>query len=802
MEKWARLLYQPALPLYEGKRVTSCPEHIDIARRAAAEGMVLLKNTGSALPLDKGKKVVLLGKASIEYIKGGGGSGDVSCAYVRSLCDGLKFRGVKIHEPLTDFYKKEIQKQYEAGYIPGMTPEPSVPDELLEEASGFSDTAILVINRYSAEGWDRCSIECNNEIDPWPAKPNLPKLSEELFPKGDFYLSSAEEALIKKATENFKTVIAVLNTGGVTDCRWIRDNKKIRAALFMGQAGMEGGLAAADILLGYENPSGRLADTFAGELSDYPSTVNFHDSFEHVDYTEDIYVGYRYFETIPGAAGKVVYPFGYGLSYTSFKEKVTGVFESAEGFDLDVSVTNTGTVSGKHVVAVYAAVPDGKLGKAARVLADFAKTKELCPGESTELTLHVSRYSLASYDDTGRVSEASYVLEAGCYKFYLGADVRTAVKIDYEFELKKEEVLCRLTHKLVPVELPKRMRSDGSFEELPQGSHRDINECLLKRMVPGSEEAMAPEVRFAARHLLTKPFKEGVRPLKDVAEGKLSLDEFAEQLSDDELIFLLGGQPNTGVGNVYGFGNMPEYGIPNAQMADGPAGIRLAKETGVVTTAFPCANVIANTWSREVAREVGFAGGEELKENNLCVWLTPAVNIHRNPMCGRNFEYFSEDPYLTGKLAGAMVKGIQENRVGASVKHFAANNKETNRKHSDSRVSERALREIYLKAFEIIVKDADPYTIMSSYNAINGVRTSENRELLTGILRDEWKYEGLVITDWWCRSEQYREILAGNDLKMATGFPERVKEAMRLGAVHRKDLLVCAVHVLKTILRF
>jgi beta-glucosidase len=195
-------------------------------------------------------------------------------------------------------------------------------------------------------------------------------------------------------------------------------------------------------------------------------------------------------------------------------------------------------------------------------------------------------------------------------------------------------------------------------------------------------------------------------------------------------------------------------------------------------------------------------GGEELKENNLCVWLTPAVNIHRNPMCGRNFEYFSEDPYLTGKLAGAMVKGIQENRVGASVKHFAANNKETNRKHSDSRVSERALREIYLKAFEIIVKDADPYTIMSSYNAINGVRTSENRELLTGILRDEWKYEGLVITDWWCRSEQYREIVAGNDLKMATGFPERVKEAMKLGAVHRKDLLVCARHVLKTILRF
>jgi beta-glucosidase len=321
-------------------------------------------------------------------------------------------------------------------------------------------------------------------------------------------------------------------------------------------------------------------------------------------------------------------------------------------------------------------------------------------------------------------------------------------------------------------------------------------------MVHGSEEAVEPEVRYVPRHLLMKTLKEGIRPLKDVADGKISVDEFAAQLSEDELIFLVGGQPNTGVGNVYGFGNMPEYGIPNAQTADGPAGVRIAKETGVVTTAFPTASVIANTWNRDIAREVGFAGGEELKENNLCVWLTPAVNIHRNPMCGRNFEYYSEDPYLTGKMAAAMVCGIQANHVGASVKHFACNNKETNRKHSDSRVSERALREIYLKAFEIIVKDADPYTIMSSYNAINGVRAAENRELLTGILRDEWKYEGLVMTDWWCRSEQYRELLAGNDLKMATGYPERVKQAMELGALGRDDLLVCAKRVLETLLKF
>ncbi len=802
MEKWARLLYQPALPLYEGRRVTASPEHIGIARRAAAEGMVLLKNTDSALPLGPEEKVVLLGKASVEYIKGGGGSGDVSCAYVRSLYEGFKFRGVKPFEPVTDFYREQLKKQYDEGFIPGMTAEPAIPGELLEAAAGFSDTAVIVLNRYSAEGWDRCSIECNNEFNPWPETPSLPKLSEGLFPKGDFYLSPAEEEMIKTVTGKFKKVVAVLNTGGVTDCRWIRDNAKISAALYMGQAGMEGGLAAADILLGYENPSGKLADTFAGELSDYPSTEGFHDSFDYVEYNEDIYVGYRYFETIPGATEKVIYPFGYGLSYTCFEEEAVRVCEAGDGFDIDVKVTNTGSLKGKDVVAVYVSAPAGKLGKAARVLGDFAKTENLLPGESASVSLHVSRYLLASYDDLGSVCEASYVLEAGRYEFFLGANVRTARKLDYEYVLERDEVLCRLSHKVVPSELTKRMLSDGSYEDMPQGPHKDINECLLKRVEPGTEEAMAPEVRHVGRHLLMKTVKEGAHTLKDVADGKVTLDEFVAQLNDDELIFLIGGQPNTGVGNVYGFGNMPEYGIPNAQTADGPAGVRIAKETGIVTTAFPSATVIANSWNREIAREVGFAGGEELKENNLCVWLTPAVNIHRNPMCGRNFEYFSEDPYLTGKLAGALVQGIQANNMGACVKHFACNNKETNRKHSDSRVSERALREIYLKAFEIIVKDADPYTIMSSYNAINGVRASENKELLTGILRDEWHYEGLVMTDWWCRSEEYREILAGNDLKMATGYPERVREAMELGALGHDDLLICAKRVLATILKF
>ena len=287
-----------------------------------------------------------------------------------------------------------------------------------------------------------------------------------------------------------------------------------------------------------------------------------------------------------------------------------------------------------------------------------------------------------------------------------------------------------------------------------------------------------------------------------MAEGRNSLDEFVRGLPDERLIDLLGGQPNTGVANVFGFGNLPEYGVPNAMTSDGPAGVRISPETGVLTTAFPCATTIACTWNKLLAEQVGFAGGEELKENNMCVWLTPAVNIHRSPMCGRNFEYYSEDPYLTGRMAAAMVRGIQKNRVGASVKHFACNNKETNRKHSDSRVSERALREIYLKAFEIIVRESSPYTIMSAYNAINGERASESWDLLTGILREEWGFDGFVTSDWWNRAEQYKEINAGNDLKMANGFPDRVKEAVSKGAVKREQMEISAKRILSVILKF
>ena len=317
----------------------------------------------------------------------------------------------------------------------------------------------------------------------------------------------------------------------------------------------------------------------------------------------------------------------------------------------------------------------------------------------------------------------------------------------------------------------------------------------------GTEEGIVPLTRYRASYYRSEEYEKGAIILEDVAEGRASLVEFAEQLSNDDLIHLLGGQPNFSVADTHGIGNLPEYGVPNVMTADGPAGLRLLADRGVFTTAWPCSTQMACTWNTELAEEVGRASAKEVKENNIGVWLAPALNIHRHPLCGRNFEYYSEDPFITGTIGAATVKGVQSVNIAATIKHFACNNKETNRKNSDSRLSERALREIYLKGFEMIVKEAKPWAIMSSYNIINGHRASECKELLEDILRGEWGYEGVVMTDWWTRGEQYKEILAGNDLKMAAGFPDRVKKALELGVITREDLLRSAKRVLGLVLK-
>lgn len=451
MKKWTRVMYQPNLPLRDDKYVTASKEHILLSKKAAGEGMVLLKNEDGLLPLREGSRVALFGKGSFDYVKGGGGSGDVSCAYVRNLYDGFKMlSGISIYEPLSDFYRKNIKEQYESGSAPGMTVEPELGKELLEGAAAYADTAIFVLSRFSGEGWDRSSIEYSVEFNPWGDETSMPKTAGKIFPDGDFYLTREEKTLLEQIKSKFDRIVVVLNVGGVIDTSWIKEDNQIGAALLAWQAGMEGGLAMAELLMGKENPSGRLPDSFAAKLEDYPSTEGFHKSPEYVDYTEDIYVGYRYFETIPGAKDKVCYPFGYGLSYTQFEIKVQKAMEQQGKIIISVQVTNTGKMAGKEVVQVYYSAPKGCLGKPYRALAAFAKTRQLLPGESQVVTLDFAKSDMASYDDLGKIAKSAYILEKGTYEFYVGSSVREVEKVDFTVTVETDEVVQQLTAKAAP----------------------------------------------------------------------------------------------------------------------------------------------------------------------------------------------------------------------------------------------------------------------------------------------------------------------------------------------------------------
>ncbi len=801
--KWTRSRFQPNLPLGENRtKVTESAAHLALARRAGREGIVLLKNDNQMLPVKKGTRLALFGKGVFDYVKGGGGSGDVTVSHVHNLYDGLTKRedGVSVFEPLAGFYRENVKQQYRDGTIPGMAQEPEIPAELLEEARQNTDMAIIVLSRFSGEGWDRQSVEYGSLV---PSEGKQAEQSRRIFENGDYYLTLREKKMVDTVCASFQQVAVVLNVGGMVDTDWFVKEERISSVVLAWQGGMEGGFAAADILLGMESPSGKLTDTFAASLEDYPSTADFHESKDYVDYTEDVYVGYRYFETMENGAGKVNYPFGFGLSYTTFQIEVLWAGEKDGKIAVGVQVKNTGNYAGKEVVQVYYGAPQGLLGKPARQLAAYHKTEELKPGQTQILTIAFPVESMASYDDLGKVAEAAYVLEKGSYRFYVGNSVRDARETDYTYELPKDRVTQQLSHRAAPSQLTERMVSDGSMEKLPLTQPNDFMENGLGWSADETE-GVAPMVREVPRHLLFGLDKETVGDkilLDDVAAGNSDLSAFLDQLSDRDLAELLGGQPNTGVANTFGFGNLPEYGVPNVMTADGPAGLRIEPKCGICTTAWPCSTMLASTWNPQLVREVGAAAAREVKENNIAVWLAPAMNIHRSPLCGRNFEYYSEDPVLTGTIAAAMVEGIQSQNIGAAVKHFACNNKETNRKNSDSRVSERALREIYLKGFEICVKQSQPWVLMTSYNLVNGFRASECKDLLDGILRDEWGFQGVITTDWWTKGEHYKEIKAGNDIKMGTGYPERVLTALEKGLITREEMEVCARRVLEMILK-
>ena len=790
MDKFARFRYQPCIPLGEdGKRVTASAKHIALTRKAAAEGMVLLKNEDNALPLKKSEKIALFGKATIEYIKGGGGSGDVHCPYIRNIYEGFEEKEkegkVKIFMPLVDFYKEYVKEEsvnvltqeqinarwdivnnmefcqkrddmtYDTFAAMHVT-EAKVPDELIEESAKWADTAIITLSRFSAEGVDR--------------RPQ----------GGDYYLSDLEKDLIDKATALFKKVIIIINSGATMDCEYFAENDKVQALLFGWQGGMEGGAAIADILCGDVNPSGKMVDTIATTYDCYPGKDDFWESFWFCDYSDDIYVGYRYFETIPGADKFVRYPFGFGLSYTTFSFSGKACIESEGKIIAVVTVKNIGNVAGKEIVQLYYSAPQGKLGKPSKELAAFKKTKLLIPGESETLVMSFDIKDMASFDDLGKIQKSAYVLEKGNYTFHMGTSIRNTEKLAFEYIVSEDTVIEQLKQWCKPTKLAKRMLADGSYEELPVGEAGYYYEPVQD----SNAKAPAELVKF------------------DNVGKDCTLDEFIKQFTLEELCDFVGGQPPTGVANTGCFGPIKHrLDTPAVPTADGPAGLRLEPCTGIPTTAWPCATLLACSWDPDLIFEVGAAGGAEVKENNIGVWLTPALNIHRDPLCGRNFEYYSEDPLVAGKSAAAAIRGMQSSKIAVSMKHFACNNKEANRYQNDSRLSERALREIYLKGFEIAVKESEPITVMSSYNLINGQHTSESWELLTGILRREWGFRGMVVTDWGVKNDPVKEVKAGNDLKMPTGYPDELKAAVEKDELTRAELELCVKRVLEMMLR-
>ncbi len=701
----------------------------ELIRKSAAEGIVLLKNN-NALPYSLDTKISVFGRCQLDYFYVGYGSGgDVNAPYFVNIVDGIKNAGGKLNEWLLEYYKNYCKENPAPhgfwGHWPMNFEEPSLDDETVKKASEESDAAIIVIGR--AAGEDR----------------------ENTLTKGSYYLTDEERRLIDQVCKNFSNVTVLLDCGNVMDMSWILDyNDRLRGIVYAWQGGMESGNAVADVLYGKVNPSGKLTDTIAVKYEDYPSAKHFGGKLFNT-YVEDIFVGYRYFETF--AKEKALFPFGFGLSYTNFDIEVLDFIEEKDKINIEIEVTNIGKVSGKEVVELYARCPQGKLSKPLMSLVAFDKTAELNPNESEKLTLSVPIYNLASFDDTGVTGHKySYILEKGEYKFFIGENVRDVDEIG-SIKYKEDKVLETLKAVCAPKEYIDRIVA------------LEVNGSFIPKKV-----ALKPEKPYLRERILKNLPKEQGHIVHNfnfsqVRNGEISVEKFVSSLTNQELEALSRGEggmdSSYGVaGNAGAFGGiipkLNEKGVPAIITTDGPAGIRIRKYTSLI----PCGTALASSFNTKLVEELATEMGKELRNAGSNVLLAPGMNIHRNVLCGRNFEYFSEDPLLTGKMASAYVKGIQSSGGSACPKHFACNNQEADRTINDSIVSQRALREIYLKGFEICVKEAKPLNIMTSYNKINGVWSHYNYDLVTTVLRNEWGFDGSVMTDWWMKHSQSHEF--------------------------------------------
>ena len=805
---------------YSGEVSEREKKNLEVAYRAACESMVLLKNE-NVLPL-KTKKVALYGPGVTRTIKGGTGSGEVNERHSVTILEGMENRGFEVttkqwiedyegayaegelahKKAQRDIIKLIKSKSFMEMMLKGYTPPAGRAITEKDIADSDTDTAIYVLSRQAGEGGDRKAE------------------------KGDLFITDEERAAIETCVANYKNFVLVINSGCSIDMSFVDEIPGIGAILFICQLGTEGGNAFADTVSGKVTPSGKLTDTWAKQYADIP----FHDEYSYLNgnvideyYKEGIYVGYRYFDSF---GVEPCYPFGYGLSYTDFSIFGAGVRVEGTKVHLDAMITNVGTAySGKEVAQVYVSAPNGKLDKEYQSLAAFAKTKVLAPAESETVKLSFDMTEIASYDE----ERASYVLDAGEYIVRLGNSSRNTVPVAV-VTLDKEVVVSKHCNVCPMIETMEELKSEEkAFEEVNAGVPRVAVKAEDFETVTYTYETPAVYSDEKVDKFLN------TLTLKEMVEIVVGIGMFG-----GETRFNMPGS----VGNTTS--KFWDRGLANVTLCDGPAGLRITKRSVVqqdgtlkpvelpisvfemfpdfiqnflkadpdkgtvvyqYTTAFPVTAALAQSWNTELLEEVGKAIFVEMKEYGCTFWLAPAVNIHRNPLCGRNFEYVSEDPFLTGEVAAALTRGIQqEEGYYVTVKHFACNNMEDNRNKVSSNLSERALREIYLRGFERAVRKGHAKAIMTSYNRINSVYAPNSYDLCTKVLRKEWGFEGVVMTDWFSTNKGLGHnalaMKAGNDLIMPGGssYKKEILAGVKSGMISEEDVRRCCANVVRAIM--
>lgn len=794
-----------------------------LARRVAADGMVLLRNENRALPLEEGTKVALFGRMQNHYYRSGTGSGGMVNAPINvTIAEAFEQeKNITTDAELRAEYEaweKENPYQLNKGWGAEHWSQEEMPltKELAENYAAINDAAVVIIARTAGEDRDNSGEE------------------------GSFALRSSEEQMLETVCAAFSRVIVILNIGNVIDMKFI-EKYKPQAVLLGWQGGMMGAYATLDVLTGRVNPSGCLADSVALEVTDYPSDKDFGDLQRDI-YREDIYVGYRYFETF--AKERVLYPFGFGLSYTEFDIKNDAVIYDGKKAVVKATVANSGDMAGAKVVQVYVEAPQGKLGKPARVLAGFKKTSVLAVGASETVEIEIDNKAMASFDDIGVIC-SGFVMEQGEYKLYVGANVRDAKEAG-AFVLNEDVIVERLASAMKPAVAYERMKPMLVGEQKniacnPDEEKMQENGCAKRSTAICADSGMnqyeivwektplrtGETVKKAAKEIPYAPGK--VRNFSEVARGTATMEEFLAGVPNADLCSIARGEGmrsekvTPGTASAFGGvnGHLKELGVPCGCCDDGPSGMRL--DCGQKALSLPNGTMIACTFDPQLVEELYTMTGIEMRKNKVDVLLGPGMNIHRHPYNGRNFEYFSEDPLLTGKMAAAQIRALHSVGVDGTLKHFCGNNQETRRHSLDSVVSERALREIYLKGFEIAVKESDAHFVMTTYGRVNGMWTSNEYELTQVILREQWGFDGMVMTDWWAaindtgredaagipgnKTNFTRMVKARNDVYMCcpnsatNDHGDNLEENLANGTLTRAELAECAGHVLSTLLR-